>query len=67
LKGILGIVGVVKNSPAYTQHHPPVRMDEGLKGSLFSSDEKGLQELAVRHGLAIFQEYGFTNLPYRPA
>jgi hypothetical protein len=42
-------------------------MDQHFKCRFFSPSQKGLQELAVRHGFAIFKEHGFANLPYCPA
>jgi hypothetical protein len=42
-------------------------MDNGFECRFFSPRKKRLEQLAVRHGLAVFHERDFANLTYRPA
>jgi len=67
LKCILSVVRIVKQSLTHAKDHGPVPMDNGFECRFFSPRKKRLEQLAVRHGLAIFHERDFANLTYRPA
>ncbi len=47
MKGILGVVRVVKQTAAHAEHHLAVSPHEQLKGGLIALGDKVLQQLAV--------------------
>src|SRR5262249_34979063 len=58
LKGIVGGVGVGQDTPANTQHHRSMPVNQARKRGLISVDDVGIEKLAVRAIICDRSGYG---------